>query len=550
MNCTLIVSLMILALAMQTFGATVAFAATPEVRATWLTTTGSEDHIRSGTNTAAVMSDLRTIGLNTVYVETWKNGYTNFPSQVLSNFTGGPDRSTFLGSNRDLVEETLIQAHRQELNYFGWFEYGFSSQFIGDGGTPNNPLSTEMLNRGWLLQDQAGNYGNSSNGFAWMNPAVPEVRQLLVDLTLEAVNRYDLDGVQFDDRLAWPREFGWDATTGALYQQQTGRLLPRNLDDPSFRTWRQEKVTEFATELYQAVKSARPDLHVSVSPSITGFSEVQYNAAWTDWVESGLFDEFVPQVYRSTLSSFNSTINAQVNPFEPDELEKLIVGIRTNGGGGNTPIADVLAMIDRTRAEGAAGHSLWYSRGVRDDYATQLTAYYDVATHGPAESPLFEIGHRPAPLVAQPTTGNDTWSVAVTEANNYRLIAKRGGRWSEVMAIPIEAGMFVTSVAGASEVELLIDHRPPLSADLNQNGLVDAADYTIWRDQFASVVDPGTGADLSRSGVIDTADYELWRRAFGQSSSAIAQSVPEPATIWAWILTGLVNLSARFRFTN
>ena len=66
--------------------------ATPEVRGTWLSTTGP-DHIQSGFNTESVMSELRTIGLNTVYVETWKNGYTNYPSQALAGVTGGIDRN-------------------------------------------------------------------------------------------------------------------------------------------------------------------------------------------------------------------------------------------------------------------------------------------------------------------------------------------------------------------------------------------------------------------------------------------------------------------------
>ena len=111
-------------------------AAAPEVRGTWLTTTGP-DQILSGTNTAAVMSDLRTIGLNTVYVETWKNGYTNYPSATLDAIPNAPDRSTFLGTTRDLVQETLIQAHRKQLDYVGWFEYGLAAQYVGSGGTPS-----------------------------------------------------------------------------------------------------------------------------------------------------------------------------------------------------------------------------------------------------------------------------------------------------------------------------------------------------------------------------------------------------------------------------
>ena len=319
-------------------------AATPEVRGTWLTTTGV-DHIKTGSNTADVMADLRAIGLNTVYVESWKNGYTNFPSQALANLTGGPDRSLFLGGSRDLLAETTVAAHRNNMAHIAWFEYGFSSQFIGAGGTPSNPLSQHMLAQGWLLQDVNGNYANASNGFAWMNPAVPEVRQFLIDIVLEAVEQYDLDGVQFDDRLAWPTQFGWDQTTRDLYFNETGRTLTNNPSNNQLRhfgDWRQIKVQQFADQLYAAVKLARPDLHVSVSPSITPFSTTNFNADWPDWVDANLFDEYVPQAYRSSIGAFNAIINDQIAPLSPGGLDKLVIGLRSNGSGPSTPIGDLL----------------------------------------------------------------------------------------------------------------------------------------------------------------------------------------------------------------
>src|SRR5213593_1916288 len=55
----------------------------PEVRGTWLTTTAN-DALATPAQIAATMKRLREIGLNTVYVECWKNGYTEFPSTTLA----------------------------------------------------------------------------------------------------------------------------------------------------------------------------------------------------------------------------------------------------------------------------------------------------------------------------------------------------------------------------------------------------------------------------------------------------------------------------------
>jgi hypothetical protein len=67
----------------------------------------------------------------------------------------------------------------------------------------------------------------------------------------------------------------------------------------------------------------------------------------------------------------------------------------------------------------------------------------------------------------------------------------------------------------------------PLLGDYNQNGLVDAADYTLWRDTLGQSVPNGTGADGNGDGVVNQADYDVWKAHFG-TSGAIAVSAPAP----------------------
>ncbi|QDT70073.1 Matrixin [Planctomycetes bacterium MalM25] len=69
---------------------------------------------------------------------------------------------------------------------------------------------------------------------------------------------------------------------------------------------------------------------------------------------------------------------------------------------------------------------------------------------------------------------------------------------------------------------------PELLGDFNSDGVVDAGDYTVWRDTLGSLVSAYTGADHNGDGQVNSADYTLWRDNFGATLGA-AVAVPEPA---------------------
>jgi hypothetical protein len=54
--------------------------------------------------------------------------------------------------------------------------------------------------------------------------------------------------------------------------------------------------------------------------------------------------------------------------------------------------------------------------------------------------------------------------------------------------------------------------------DYNSDGVVDAADFTVWRDNQGSATIPGTGADGNGDGLVDQQDYDVWRSQFGNES--------------------------------
>ncbi|TWT87224.1 hypothetical protein Mal64_27620 [Pseudobythopirellula maris] len=88
-----------------------------------------------------------------------------------------------------------------------------------------------------------------------------------------------------------------------------------------------------------------------------------------------------------------------------------------------------------------------------------------------------------------------------------------------------------------------------LLGDYNGNGVVDAADFTVWRDALGNSVTEGSGADGNSNGVIDGGDYDVWVNNFGNSLPALseASTVPEPASGLLLVLVAAFYSSSRRR---
>ena len=199
-------------------------------------------------------------------------------------------------------------------------------------------------------------------------------------------------------------------------------------------------------------------------------------------------------------------------------------------------------MILRSRFEDTAGHSLWYSTGALDLYRSELTAFYNVDSLGHAANPFFGEEWRPAPMVANESNpAADEWTVDVTQASRYRVVAKVGSFWTEIESAPFDEGMTMLVMPGATEVELLLDRRPLDTADFNGDGLVDTSDYALWRETLGSTVD--LRADANGDQVVDALDLAAWRDDFGETPSN-ANATPEPvgaAALLCLIGTGLAT---------
>lgn len=86
-----------------------------------------------------------------------------------------------------------------------------------------------------------------------------------------------------------------------------------------------------------------------------------------------------------------------------------------------------------------------------------------------------------------------------------------------------------------------------LPGDYNGDGLVDTADYTVWRDTLGSTT--MLAADGNGDGTVNVADHGVWTINFGNNSSTTTSSgtsVPEPTALALLLVMASMALCRSF----
>lgn len=351
------------------------------VRGVWLASVGSES-IASREGLTEVVAHCKRVGINTIFVVTWNRGVTLYPSELMRREFGVAIDPRLAG--RDPLAELIELAHAEEIKVVAWFEFGFSCSYRQpDGGA--------LLKRrpGWAALDREGALV-SRNRFQWMNAFDPEVQDFLLAMLKEVVTRYDVDGVQGDDRLpALPNSGGYDPLTVSLYAKEHGGAAPPDDPrDPEWTQWRADRLSRFVERAYRELKAIDPELCVSWSPSVYPWSKENYLQDWPRWLREGWGDLFCPQVYRKDLDSYRQTLRALAEDQVPAELRsKVAPGVLIAlADGYDLPSERVRQMVEINRELGFRGEVFFYYDGLRQHADTFETLYKTGQNGPPAEA--------------------------------------------------------------------------------------------------------------------------------------------------------------------
>lgn len=341
------------------------------IKTAWLTNVGSEVLI-SRDNIKQAVQLAKSAGLTHICVVTWNKGYTQYQSETLQKYFGISIDPIY--GKRDPLQEMIEEAHKEDIKVIAWFEFGFSSNY-GAGGK-------HILERypHWAAIDEKDSV-LVENGFTWMNSFLPEVQDFVTSIVLEVVRKYDVDGIQGDDRLpAAPVRGGYDSyTIGRYRQEHAGAAPPRDYTDTAWINWRAALMNAYGKELYKKVKSIKPGMLVAHAPSIFPWSKEHYLQDWPTWLREGYTDVVMPQVYRYSYQAYTNTLDEMIRQVGPDQLHKVFPGMLTSLANGYL-IRDSLldSCIQYNRAKGIKGEAFFYFEGIRkkpEYYKTKYRQY-------------------------------------------------------------------------------------------------------------------------------------------------------------------------------
>ncbi len=271
-----------------------------EFRGTWIATVDNIDWPKTTIvpdqkkRLIDMLDELKRDGINIVMFQIRPECDALYPSDLepwsfwISGKQGTPPSPYY-----DPLQFALDEAHKRGMELHAWFNPYRAERSVG-----GYPLDDEhVINKypDWILDFDA---------LKIMDPGLPMVRAHVTSVIMDVVNRYDIDGIHFDDYFYPypPNQIGYeDLDTYKNYKH--GDASDNNIGD-----WRRENVNILMRMIHDSIQVVKPWVKFGISPfgiykngvpeGITGMDA--YNVIYADplaWLNERVIDYLTPQLY-------------------------------------------------------------------------------------------------------------------------------------------------------------------------------------------------------------------------------------------------------------
>ncbi len=359
-----------------------------EVRALWVVryTLNHPDSAR------AMVRRAQAAGFNTLIVQVRGGGDAFYDSRWEPKFAPVAERKGY-----DPLALVIKEAHKRGLAVHAWLNTVFLTSMDRPATDPAHiynqrpdllavpyPLARELYGMDPRAPEYRQKLIDYSKGARdrveglYLSAVAPEVKEHLYSVWMDVLEKYDVDGLNFD-YVRYPAP-EYDYSKGALQRFRLW-LLPQLADsvrrrfaaldtaDPlvyadsfpgRYADFRRANVTELVERIYYGVKKRAPD--VVVSADVFGNAQDAFEHRyqdWTEWLRRGILDVAAPMAYSTDTNIFRDQISTAV---AAGGGARVWAGI----GASRMPPAGTIEKIQVARALGTRGFVLFsYDGAVR-----------------------------------------------------------------------------------------------------------------------------------------------------------------------------------------
>jgi uncharacterized lipoprotein YddW (UPF0748 family) len=436
-----------------------------EFRAAWVSTVANIDWPSKPNLSAekqqaeaiAILDRAKALNLNAIVLQVRPSADAIYPSKLepwseyLTGLQGQAPQPWY-----DPLKFWVTQAHARGLELHAWFNpyrarhNGARSPAAANHITRTNPAAVKT-------------YGK----YQWMDPGEEAAVKQTLDVVLDVVRRYDIDGVHIDDYF-YPYPIEATGAEAAALEGKTAKVELDFPDEPAWQryvagggrldraSWRRQNVNRLIEAMYEGIHREKSWVRFGISPfglgrpdrrprGIVGFS--QYDKLYADaetWLQNGWLDYFSPQLYwgiRQPGQAYDVLLDYWLT--QNPKGRHVWPGLFTSRIGAPTkdyPPQEILDQIDHTRSRPNANGHVHFSmaplmenrKGISDQLRT-------VSYPGPALVPATPwLGNEApaAPSVAAVRKGPSVYLKLVAGKANamYAIWSRFGNQWRFAVA--------------------------------------------------------------------------------------------------------------------
>ncbi len=233
--------------------------------------------------------------------------------------------------------EFLEEAHRRNIEVSAWVNVLYSWGYAPKTLRQRHPINR---NPNWYVAEKSGKsilgFGveelrrQSIEGY-YLAPASPQVREYVLNVVDEILQKYDFDGVHLDYMRYPSRRFIYDVALRSKFMRQYG-IDPSDLALPGVQerlsVWGNEDLdnlwhrlvrddlTAFIRDFSQQVKKRHPNIKISVAVKADYQSaRSQFFQDWPNWVNNDLVDFVCLMAYQKNIKTLlNRTLEKIMYP--------------------------------------------------------------------------------------------------------------------------------------------------------------------------------------------------------------------------------------------